>query len=205
MNSHLKSVYLRELARQCQFALFALGHLNVALTNLSGPSGMQAQTEIFLALHSFLAHASNASRILWPPRVRKRKGESDECFVIRKTATDERGRVLRDSVGLDDSSILKDRSLRDHLEHFDERIAEWHETSERKNYVQDMIASPNAIVGIDPGDAMRWFDPHTKAYLFRGARYDMQGLASAVDALLPTATNAADKAWREGIPRPRVS
>ena len=94
--------------------------------------------------------------------------------------------------------------MRDHLEHFDERIAEWNETSERKNYVQDTIGPPNAIVGIDAGDAMRWFDPTANHYLFRGERYDMQALAAEIDGIRPRAEAAAEEAWREGIP-PRAT
>jgi hypothetical protein len=200
MNAHLRSVYLRELARQCEFALFAIGRLNAALQSLGQPNSQAAQTEVFRSLHSFLAHASNASRILWPPSARRRKGESDGIFKMRRARTEERGRTLRNTVGLDDGTPLKDRTLRDHLEHFDERIAEWDETSERKNYVQDTIGPPNAIVGIDPGDAMRWYDPTTNHYLFRGERFDMQALASAIDRLKPIADVAAEAARREGIP-----
>ncbi|WP_156962578.1 hypothetical protein [Salinisphaera hydrothermalis] len=144
--------------------------------------------EVFRSIHSLLTHASNISRLFWPPIGRGKNGAKKE----------ERGRILRERVGLpNENHPLKKRTLRDHLEHFDERIDSWRETSARKNYAQDLIGPQNMIQGLDPADMMRWYDPDRKRFMFRGEEFDMQELVSAINELLPTLNKAAEAAETE--------
>src|SRR5690606_10066275 len=139
--------------------------------------------EVFRQTHSFLTHASNVSRLFWPPKPRKRKAESPESFETRCAFTTERGKTLLELFELDDKSPLKSRVLRDHLEHYDERLDDWSNTSIARNMASDTIGPSNAIVGLDPSDTMRWFDPTTLSFRFRGETYALQPLATAVDQL----------------------
>ena len=74
---------------------------------------------IFEAVRWALHRAGSASRVFWPPRNRAR------------------GAQMRRLVGLPEDHGLKDRRLRDHIEHLDERLDLW--TAE----------SPRPFMGID--------------------------------------------------------
>ena len=193
MNSREISVYLREADTQCRLVIGAVAALNNAMQVSSqernGPTDWQRfefiQGEVFRSLHSLLTHASNVSRLFWPPTG---KGE-----VAQKR--EERGRLLRQRVGLpDDNHPLKNRTLRDHLEHFDERIDDWRETSVRKNYVQDIVGPKGMIVGLEEEDMMRWYDPSQKRFIFRGEDFNIQDLVAAIDQLQPLLKPAVEAA-----------
>lgn len=191
MNSREITVYLNEAETQCQMAIGAVMALNNAMqaesTNEDGTQDWEKfkfiQGEIFRSVHSLLTHASNISRIFWPPTGRGQKAET----------RGNRGKILREKVGLpDEDHPLHKRTLRDHLEHFDERIDHWRETSIRKNYAQDLVGPKGMIQGLEETDMMRWYDPERKCFVFRGENFDIQELVSAIDALRPVLTQAAE-------------
>jgi hypothetical protein len=190
MDNRAKSVYLGEISQQCNFALNAVGNLNQALKALEVADKMAArqlaQAEIFRSIHSLLTHASNVSRLLWPlgtdgPRA-------------------ERGRILREALGIDDGDHpLRTRRLRDHLEHFDERLDDWQASSSRHNFVQDNVGPWGVIAGIDERDVMRWYDQAAKKFIFRGESFNVQEIVSEVEALRLVASRESAGAWRAPI------
>src|SRR5690606_17208122 len=134
MDNFLQQVYVREVQSQARFGLNAIGALNQALQETRQFEGNWDRrnffhAEVFRQTHSFLTHASNVSRLFWPPKPRKRKAESPESFETRCAFTTERGKTLLELFELDDKSPLKSRVLRDHLEHYDERLDDWSNTS----------------------------------------------------------------------------
>ncbi len=64
---------------------------------------------IFEKLRLVLTYTASTSRIFWPPRNKAKA----------------RGERLRKLVGIPKDHALSDRSLRDHIEHFDERLDDW--------------------------------------------------------------------------------
>ena len=191
MNSREITVYLNEAETQCRMAIGAVIALNNAMqaesTNEDGTQDWEKfksiQGEIFRSVHSLLTHASNISRIFWPLTGRGQKAET----------RGNRGKILREKVGLpDENHPLHKRTLRDHLEHFDERIDHWRETSIRKNYAQDLVGPKGMIQGLEETDMMRWYDPERKCFVFRGENFDIQELVSAIDELRPVLTQAAE-------------
>jgi hypothetical protein len=184
MDTFTKLVYAGEITKQCRFALNAVQHLNHALSQLRERRDTTDEVfnEVFRAIHSFLTHASNISRMFWPAQTRQRQS------IVR-------ARALRHEYGLGDKHPLKSRSLRNHLEHFDERLDHWRENSRHRNIVNDIIGPANTIVGVDRTDLMRWFDPATKNFLFRGETYNLQEIASAVDELLPRSRRLEQELW----------
>jgi len=202
VDAFIKSIYLGEIQTQCNLALNAVTNLNVALQQLNGDP-MQGNyserhffhNEVFRSIHSFLTHASNISKLLWTSLPHKKKGETQEqyknrCNQIKKG---NRSRELRETLNLpDDEHALKSRKLRDHLEHFDERLDEWEKSSSNRNYVQDLIGPRGSISGIQDTDMMRWFDPTTNDFLFRGESYNLQVLATAIKSLLTNVIEAAN-------------
>lgn len=195
MDPRICDVYLEEIATQCRFALNAAAHVTAALQELhelapdAAPREQRrAHAEVFRTIHSFLTHASNVSRLLWPAPPRRRRKESDaryheRCSAVRRIA---RAAELRSVLNLPENDHpLRNRRLRDHLEHFDERLDHWEETSKSHNYAQDIIAPAGAIVGMEATDMMRWFDPSTGSFVFRGEAYDLRQFATSLRELLP--------------------
>ncbi|MDG2518403.1 hypothetical protein [Lysobacter soli] len=201
MEKHSELIYLHEAGRQCEFAVSACQQINAALE-------ARNTLEVFRGIHSFLTHTSNVSKIFWPSRPAKKKDETEQQFAERCELDPRliRARALRISVGLpEDGHPLKSRKLRDHLEHFDERLDRWLGQGHRA-YVQDNIGprGKNLIVipGVTEDDYMRWFDQTTTTMYFRGEGYDVQELASAVEAL-STAIQSSIDAVRHELLRPQ--
>ncbi len=174
MDEFIESVYLRELVQQCQYAIAAVQKLNEALAN-HNPS------EFFREASDFLHHSSAVSRILWPP------GSSDHR---KKKRAKQRGDYLRTRLSVSENHTLQNRKLRDHFEHFDERLDDWAETSPNKNIVDNMIGPRNIIGGdaIKDEDIMRMYDPTSKDIVFRGEKFNIQTL---VDGVIDVRTKAA--------------
>ncbi len=75
------------------------------------PKALELSKEaLFQELQHIIQQAASISKYLWPIR----KGPQG----LHK----KRGRKLRQSLGVNDDSALKSRELRDHLEHFDEKL-----------------------------------------------------------------------------------
>lgn len=204
MDEHLKGVYLREVSKQCDFALQAAMHVNGALEVLrsdelrgSGQINKNAiHGEVFRNLHSLLTHASNISRLLWPPRPLRKRGETDEQYKARQASTSARGQKLRELLKIrSNDHPLKSRTLRDHLEHFDERLDNWATTSEHRNILQDYIGPPGGIVGLEASDRMREFDPASTNVTFCGETYNVQALVTAIEELTATAKQKVEEIW----------
>ena len=205
MDEFTKKIFVVELEKQCRFALNAVGQLNFSVKHLNSPGLEQEKpaffhSEVFRGIHSFLTHAGNVSKILWPGTVPKQKrNETDNQYQqrIRKIKRAVlRATELRDELRLPKEHILKSRKLRNHLEHFDEKIDDWEEHSKNKNFAQDYIGPPNAIVGIAGTDSMRSFNPSDGTFLFRGETFSLKVIATALDNLLPTLVLKEKELWQ---------
>lgn len=183
-------IYLSEVEVQCDFCIAAAEAVNTRLAEIQQlPSsdisarmpGLQA--ELFRSIHSFLTHAAGVSRLLWPTPPRKRRGEAPATHRRRRSHSETRGRELRNVLGVLNEEIGARRTLRDHLEHFDERIDNWVLTSDRHNFVDRCVGPSGSIVGAEPEDVMRWFDPTTGRFSLRGTSFDLGALATWVSDL----------------------
>jgi hypothetical protein len=112
---------------------------------------------------------------------------------------------LRRSLGVTDASALASVDLRNHLEHFDERLDRWYRTSSNHNHA-DFIIGPaeRTIVGIAPGDVFRHFDPETGEVIFWGEHYSLTALRDALITLLPVVAAEARKPHWEAPPKPQA-
>ena len=193
-----KEVYVQELWEQCRRAIQAYNsiyeHLR-AFENPRNPHRWQVQGEVFRAIHSFLTHASNASLLLFPSKHQsKQKHETKEQYKARTEVKELRGNFLRDLVGADSADhVLSDRTLRNHLEQFDERIDSWVVASQTHGRVDDFIGPLEAYDDIDAADQFRHFDPETSCFYFHGETYDLVALARALNDIGNTASTCLRK------------
>lgn len=100
-------VYVGEIVRQADLFDFGVGVIETVLSSASDNRRDEAVT-LSAGITVCLAAAAFASKLLWPIG-------SDEW-------SSERGRMLRERLTVTGSSSLKSRSVRDSLEHFDERL-----------------------------------------------------------------------------------
>jgi hypothetical protein len=128
------------------------------------------------SVQGLLVALGNVSKLLWPVR--------------NRGATRRRGARLRESLSVADDSPLRDRSFRDHFEHFDERLDRRVRSSEDPDYA-------DSNVGITPGKGVEyWFanegylrniyrtdHPSKFAIAFRGENFYLAPVIDAVREL----------------------
>ncbi|MEY8869011.1 hypothetical protein AB9K24_05855 [Meridianimaribacter flavus] len=99
MKEFAYSVYLSEIVFQVKIAQQAASRLPVDPGNFD-------HIEVWCSIQSILGATANVSKILWPSSKKSQ----------------ERGEELRELLGIDENSIIADRDIRNHFEHYDERI-----------------------------------------------------------------------------------
>jgi hypothetical protein len=163
-----ENAYLFELASQCRGAVAAVERMNIVLR--SGGLAL----DFFHHAQAFVNHAGAVSRILWPPFIRD---------AARRAGAEARAQHLRNVLTIIIPHPLEDRTLRNHLEHFDERLDEWATSTTSFNYVDLNIAPVGAISAGPPEQYFRQFDPTTNTLSFRGDSFDLQAIATAIESV----------------------
>lgn len=171
MDLFLLRLHQKQILHQCYAALNAVQQANSALN-------VHNQEIFWASVQNFLTATANISKTCWGGRGR---------FAAQRAQ-------IRESLNITDDSPLADRRLRNHLEHYDERLDEWYHHSSNHNYA-DFIIGPRAttIVGLDNTDIFRFFDPETNEVIFWGQRYALQPLVNEITKLLPIAQVESSK------------
>lgn len=125
---------MTEMDRDFIMLSFALTECRRALDNLTEVdrlAGVRVQRQvgievrenlrIFDCIRLGLQMAANVSRLFWPPR------------------NSARGAHLRSLTGLPDAHGLSDRTLRNHIEHLDERLDAWTASSPRPFLTVELV------------------------------------------------------------------
>lgn len=167
----LMRLHQQQIEHQCRAALLAL---DIAQQGLDAEN----QHVFWASIQNFLTAAANISKTLWGARARRTEARSD----------------LRQSLKINEDSPLASTDLRNHLEHFDERLERWYETSERHNFV-DFAIGPKGltVVGLEETDMFRQYDPETGHIIFWGEHHPLAPIKNAIVELLPIATAEAAK------------
>jgi hypothetical protein len=174
MDTFLLRVHQQQVLHQCHAATLAINQASDALDN------RRTDQEVFWAgIQNFLTAAANISKA---------------CWGAGGNRADER-RPLRESLAIEDDNPLSNTDLRNHLEHYDERLDRWYKNSEQHNYVDYLIAPAGgtALVGPADTDIFRRFDPSTGDVIFWGEHYSIPALRDAIQDLLPIAAREAEK------------
>jgi len=137
----MRRLSCHQIAHECSLGLAAARNLDAALSPVN-------QVQVWLAIRSVLACAANVAKILWPnPR------DKDRRVALR-----ERGKHLRCLLGIDKTSPLYQRAVRDGFEHIDERLDPWFKKTE--NYL-DLTIGPLEAEFLAHVTVLRHFDPTT--------------------------------------------
>lgn len=142
-------VLLSEIVLQSKIAELAAKRLSAIKDNFD-------QVEVWSSIQSILVAAGNVSKILWP-----------------STEYIERGERLRELLKVYDNSILSDRSLRNHFEHYDDRIEKWFNGKSSAVYSDLAIDPLKSMRRNVPSNHNRAYDPLTQTLTFRGESFDL--------------------------------
>lgn len=106
-----EAFYIEGMLFNARTAVASLQHANSLLVLAGGKEEIppDMQDEILNNIQNIILHAAALSRYFWPIR------KNDNLHK-------ERGTHLRDKFSINDDSPLKHKTLRDHLEHFDEKL-----------------------------------------------------------------------------------
>ena len=157
MDLMLLRVFQRQVADQCRFALAGVPLIN---DGLAGGN----QDSLWIGCQMFVVGAGNTSKALW--------GEGR-----RRNAVASAREPLRTSLSVYDSSPLYDLDLRNHFEHYDERIDRWWNESTNHNHLDRLIGPPTSIAGLADIEMFRVLDPSEPTgprVVFWGEPYDLQ-------------------------------
>ena len=181
MDDFLLRIYLEQAKDESERCFLAIKELNAAIAS-------NGEVDPFGPAQSLVHHAAAVSRIFWPP------GSRDKHARQR---SQRRGEVLRKAIGITQGHPVQNRALRDHFEHFDERLDDWAERSKNRNIVKQLIGPRTAIGGnaISDEDIIHHYDPATKIYSFRGEKFDVQELATGLDDIYAKIKTKLSTLW----------
>ena len=170
MDLMLLRMFQRQVHVQCQFMLFAAKEISTALAQ-------KDTTRIFYAIQNLLNAAANISKALW--------GQGGSLTAQRQ--------ALRDSIGVSETSPLREVTMRNNFEHFDDRLDRWWKESARHNHADLNIGPKSMIAGVDDIDRFRMFDPQTTELVFWSQTFNLQALIGEVQRILPKLAEEAEK------------
>jgi hypothetical protein len=178
MDRRLLRVYQTEVKRQCVFALIAWQEMQMRLNNPEqGLAGIESD-RFWTAMQTFLGACAVLSKLCWPSDT-KWKGESPEDVTFRI----ERGKELRQSLSVADSSPLKNKEVRNCFEHIDERLDVWARHSPNRMLMSRCSGEPGSWViesATAPTDWVGYLDRSTMEVTFQGMPVPLQPMVLAV-------------------------
>ena len=180
IDSFLESVFLSEIEDQCNTAITAFSYLkdNLHTMNINLIWGL---TEIILT------SSANISKFFWPGPPRTKE------FGVTKQEVDDRASYLKSRLSIDDKSPLYDRDLRDHFEHYDERVQSWAKKSKNRVLLHRNIGAKGAIVtgNIDQYANMGNLDPTTFTVTFWNKSFEIPIIIQEIEKILNATENIA--------------
>ncbi len=161
---------------------------------------MLYQQNLFASFYmqSLLGAAANISKLIWR-KSRKRPNESREEFnedlKIRE--------ILRESLSIDramNDYLFGKRDLRNHFEHFDERIVVHMRSS---NTLVEGMGAYSSVANIGEENILRYFNPYTNIISFKKDQVDLQALIEEIKWLKDKANIAQQAQLSEWLNRNR--
>lgn len=134
-----EALYISSLLYSANRARMSFDALDAALKDVDDPNVAMAH------LQEALSHASSVSRYFWPTR--------------RDNYTQSRAIKLRDAFEVSDTNPLKDRHLRNAIEHFDERLDDFLLNCSAGPVVPGAIIGDFAIIEESVGHVFKLIDP----------------------------------------------
>src|SRR5437588_834485 len=205
MDARLLKIFQMQIWTQCRFALLALDDFRVQLADADAGrerAGLKyadlsklgheqmdaAAVEISMdwavrtwyPVQAFLSAVANISKALW--------GQGGKLSSERA--------ALRASLGVQDASPIRSTTMRNHFDHFDERLDEWWKVSTNHVYIDLSFGDMAGAItgqGLGTQDFFRSFDPATGNLVFWGQIYNVLTIEKEIARIAQTALVAASK------------
>jgi hypothetical protein len=133
----------------------------------------EAQDQVSL-IHEALGHAASLSRFFWPSKLGGRK---TQMLTSLKEA---RAARLRQSFELAEDSPLKNRQLRDFLEHFDERLDQYFLRNDSGSFFPDAMVGDSSQADDPSGHIFKLVDPTSSCFVLLGEKHFFEGIRKEV-------------------------
>lgn len=155
-------ILIGEIALQSKIAQRAAERLRATNDNFD-------HVETWCSIQTILVAAGNVSKILWPNKKYKIRGER-----------------LRQLLKVEMENALSSRAFRNHFEHYDERIEDWFENSSQSVYI-DLAINPSFRSGIfkdPPLNTHRGYNSFNNSLVFRNETLYLDEVLNALDNIL---------------------
>lgn len=169
--------FVQEVELQTAFAYYAYTQIYAWM----GKKETRDERKIkgmFFYVHAMLSHTANISKLLWPRPPRRGRSESLADYERRAAEYEERGKELCVLLHVSGDSPLQDRIIRNHFEHYDERLQE-NDADEEPGWI-DLALVPSGA--ISPGQRVyqRCFSAGEMRIYYRD---DLKELIDVADAI----------------------
>jgi len=163
-------LYTREVERHCDFALIAYKNIKdtlIAINNNISMDDFKTKMDlVWYSIHSLLISVGDLSKLFWPSKGSKKRG------LILKTMFETK-----------DDSPLNSRALRNHFEHYDERLDKGISSKDRV-FIDSNIGDINTMFGNrKPKELSRHYDPTTETIYFKGDTFEIKPIIKEVNRL----------------------
>lgn len=155
--------------------IYSVGRAREAFERFNAARAVSDTNENQLsAIHEALGHTGSLSRFFWP------SGSGGRGLKSRKKLKNARATKLREAFGLTDNSPLKDRRLRDSLEHFDERLDEYLLTNDSGDFFPDALIGDSKVADDRATHIFKLVDPGSSCFVLLGEKYFFQDIQREV-------------------------
>ena len=117
---------------------------------------------VFSSIHSFLSHCALVSKLL------KSSGESAQIGAI---------------LGIDDDSVVHNRTFRNHLEHYDERLKEWIRKKGLSANIGAYNIGPKSAIAVPNLVYVSHYDPSSNIFTFVDEDLDLAQLHAEIQRI----------------------
>jgi hypothetical protein len=175
LNKLVESIYLRELKIQCNYACRSAVNMDEIIGTLLGgqkyDQNLELTARFFYEISHFLQHAASISKLLWSP------GNAPAAVG--------RSEYLRLNLLIDQEHDVKSRKLRNHFEHFDERLDIWANLQNGANFIDMNIGDyPHDKNGeVKQQDILRHYNPEGKVFTFQGDVFNIGELSEGIEQI----------------------
>jgi len=179
MDKKREDLYIDELKTQVDFALFSIKNINFFLEQMDdGKAG--GSDNFWYYAQNLVVYSGNISKILWGVKDRNKSKNS-----IRKKERQE----LRGKLKIENDSLLKNRSLRNALEHIDEKLEEFTDNENNIIFNKNIFTLieeckfEEGSYRLSKEKNLRHYDPITKTFYFYGEKVNLQDLYRSINLL----------------------
>lgn len=172
--------------------IYSAGRAEDAFSRLETAVEQVRDPEVVIAIaHEALTHVAGLSRFFWPAS--NRDSDKDRLYKAR-------AKKLRNSFGVDESSALHNRELRNALEHFDEYLDDFLLRNLAGHYYPSSRVGSISELDNKLTHVFRFLDPEQHIFVLFGKEYSFALFRNAIQEVLRVIEKMKADGWTLGHP-----